>query len=270
MPRSGQNSRPVNRASGVPCGWIRVTARGRGPCVPFKVDLPGKLIVLGTPAEEGGAGKILLIRAGAFRDVDVAMMVHPADRASLSVPDRRPGLWGKLLPRRFHSHHRERKRRGLGHPNRFRDKRRRQADSAGDAARRGHPHDNGHGGRPYRAGDAGGGGPHCLRGLRVHRLYVRHRRGQPEPGLLSLDRGCGGTYHYGDTAATVIQSSATGTVNLYNVTRDDRVTRILSGRPIAPGMPVVLTDVSINPTTGRSTLGGAGSYQRRSGAHGCL
>jgi len=47
---------------------------------PFKADLPGKLIVLGTPAEEGGAGKILLIQAGAFRDVDVAMMVHPADR----------------------------------------------------------------------------------------------------------------------------------------------------------------------------------------------
>lgn len=71
---------------------------------------------------------------------------------------------------------------------------------------------------------------------------------------ISLDRGCDGTYHYGDTAATVIQSGVTGTVNLYNVTRDGRVTRVLSGRPIAPGMPVTLTDVSINPTTGRSTL----------------
>ena len=38
---------------------------------------PGKLTVLGTPAEEGGAGKVRLINKGAFNDVDVAMMVHP-------------------------------------------------------------------------------------------------------------------------------------------------------------------------------------------------
>jgi len=33
--------------------------------------------VLGTPAEEGAGGKIDLINAGAFDDVDVAMMAHP-------------------------------------------------------------------------------------------------------------------------------------------------------------------------------------------------
>ncbi|XP_067676735.1 xaa-Arg dipeptidase-like [Haliotis asinina] len=38
----------------------------------------GKLTVLGTPAEEGGGGKVDLIRAGAFSDVDVAMMAHPS------------------------------------------------------------------------------------------------------------------------------------------------------------------------------------------------
>ena len=32
---------------------------------------------IGTPAEEGGGGKIHLIRAGAFKDVDIAMMVDP-------------------------------------------------------------------------------------------------------------------------------------------------------------------------------------------------
>lgn len=32
---------------------------------------------MGTPAEEGGGGKIQLIAAGAFADVDFAMMVHP-------------------------------------------------------------------------------------------------------------------------------------------------------------------------------------------------
>ncbi len=34
--------------------------------------------MLGTPAEEGGGGKIDLIKANVFDDVDVAMMAHPA------------------------------------------------------------------------------------------------------------------------------------------------------------------------------------------------
>jgi len=38
----------------------------------------GSIVVLGTPAEEGGGGKILMARQGAFDGVDVAMMVHPA------------------------------------------------------------------------------------------------------------------------------------------------------------------------------------------------
>ena len=37
----------------------------------------GRLTVMGTPTEEGGAGKVKLIEKGAFDDVDLAMMVHP-------------------------------------------------------------------------------------------------------------------------------------------------------------------------------------------------
>ncbi|KFM60944.1 Peptidase M20 domain-containing protein 2, partial [Stegodyphus mimosarum] len=40
-------------------------------------QLVGKLIVLGTPAEEGGGGKIRLIELGAFEGIDIALMVHP-------------------------------------------------------------------------------------------------------------------------------------------------------------------------------------------------
>jgi amidohydrolase len=40
--------------------------------------LPGRARVLGTPAEEQGCGKELLARAGAFDEVDAALMVHPA------------------------------------------------------------------------------------------------------------------------------------------------------------------------------------------------
>lgn len=40
--------------------------------------LTGTITVLGTPAEEGGGGKILLIERGALKGIDVSMMVHPA------------------------------------------------------------------------------------------------------------------------------------------------------------------------------------------------
>jgi amidohydrolase len=40
-------------------------------------DLPGKIVVIGTPAEEEGGGKILMVEDGIFDDVDLAMMCHP-------------------------------------------------------------------------------------------------------------------------------------------------------------------------------------------------
>jgi amidohydrolase len=39
----------------------------------------GRIRLMGTPAEEGGGGKIEMARNGAFRDLAAAMMVHPAD-----------------------------------------------------------------------------------------------------------------------------------------------------------------------------------------------
>lgn len=41
-------------------------------------EVGGRLLVLGTPAEEGGGGKVALAKAGLFDGVDAAMMVHPA------------------------------------------------------------------------------------------------------------------------------------------------------------------------------------------------
>lgn len=42
--------------------------------------LHGAVDLFGTPAEEGGGGKITLLEAGAFDGVDAALMFHPADR----------------------------------------------------------------------------------------------------------------------------------------------------------------------------------------------
>ncbi|RDW85975.1 hypothetical protein BP5796_04300 [Coleophoma crateriformis] len=39
--------------------------------------LPGRIRLYGTPAEEGGGGKLKLINAGAYKDVDACMMIHP-------------------------------------------------------------------------------------------------------------------------------------------------------------------------------------------------
>lgn len=43
-------------------------------------DLRGRVRVVGCPAEERGNGKVKLIRAGLFSDVDAALMFHPGDR----------------------------------------------------------------------------------------------------------------------------------------------------------------------------------------------
>lgn len=49
-------------------------------------QLSGKVVVLGTPAEEGGGGKILMLERGAFAGIDAAMMFHPADYTVAARP----------------------------------------------------------------------------------------------------------------------------------------------------------------------------------------
>lgn len=56
----------------------------------LQASWPGKLVVLGTPAEEGAVdgagGKVVLVEKGAFADVDAAIMVHSSSRNILSRP----------------------------------------------------------------------------------------------------------------------------------------------------------------------------------------
>ena len=49
-------------------------------------DLGLTITVLGTPAEEGGGGKILMLERGAFDGLDAAMMVHPAAVEMAAMP----------------------------------------------------------------------------------------------------------------------------------------------------------------------------------------
>ncbi|MCS0637480.1 M20 family metallopeptidase [Streptomyces sp. LP05-1] len=62
------------------CGHNLIAAAGIGAALglaPYADELGLTVRVLGTPAEERGAGKALMLEAGAFEGVDAAMMVHP-------------------------------------------------------------------------------------------------------------------------------------------------------------------------------------------------
>jgi amidohydrolase len=58
----------------------------------------GELLVIGCPAEEGGGGKILLLRAGVFEGVDAALMFHPGSR-TMTI---RGALAATRVTMRFH------------------------------------------------------------------------------------------------------------------------------------------------------------------------
>ncbi len=63
------------------CGHNIIATAGLGAGLALAAlarEAGGRIVLLGTPAEEGGGGKIVMARAGAFDGVDAAMMVHPA------------------------------------------------------------------------------------------------------------------------------------------------------------------------------------------------
>ena len=62
------------------CGHNIIAASSLGAAIGLAAvadEVGVTVILLGTPSEEGGGGKIDLINAGYFRDVHAAMMVHP-------------------------------------------------------------------------------------------------------------------------------------------------------------------------------------------------
>ncbi|XP_065291314.1 xaa-Arg dipeptidase-like isoform X4 [Dermacentor albipictus] len=65
------------------CGHNLVSQSVLGAAVAVKevmnkvTNLSGKIVVLGTPAEEDNVGKITLLEKGAFDDINVAMTAHP-------------------------------------------------------------------------------------------------------------------------------------------------------------------------------------------------
>jgi amidohydrolase len=65
------------------CGHNLIAISGVAVALAIKAvferfDLSGKISLLGTPAEEGGRGKVKLIEAGAYEGVAACLMSHPA------------------------------------------------------------------------------------------------------------------------------------------------------------------------------------------------
>jgi len=64
----------------------------------------GTLRFYGTPAEEGGAGKVYMLRAGLFSDVDVVVTMHPGDRNAASASSNLANITGKFRFRGVSAH----------------------------------------------------------------------------------------------------------------------------------------------------------------------
>jgi len=81
------------------CGHNIIAAASVGGAIGLAAvadELDVTVVVLGTPSEEGGGGKIDLINAGYFTDAHLAMMLHPwpGDQPDGKFSDRQ---WGQCL-----------------------------------------------------------------------------------------------------------------------------------------------------------------------------
>jgi amidohydrolase len=70
------------------CGHNTMAASGVGAAIALAAiadELPGEIVFLGTPAEERGSGKRLMIEDGLFDGLDAALLYHPCDRSHVDV-----------------------------------------------------------------------------------------------------------------------------------------------------------------------------------------
>ncbi len=79
-----------NKAAGHACGHNLFGAGSVGAAIAVKhwldeTGAPGVIRLYGTPAEEGGSGKVYMVREGLFKDVDIALHWHAADRNSAAA-----------------------------------------------------------------------------------------------------------------------------------------------------------------------------------------
>ncbi|MEX2184311.1 MAG: M20 family metallopeptidase [Chloroflexota bacterium] len=70
------------------CGHNTMAASGVGAAIALAAvadELPGEIVFLGTPAEERGSGKQIMIDDGLFDGLDAALLYHPCDRDHVDI-----------------------------------------------------------------------------------------------------------------------------------------------------------------------------------------
>ena len=91
------------------CGHNLIAISNLGAALGVKAtlsSLPGRIVVLGTPAEEGDGGKIRLLEAGAFDGIDIALSSHPSSNLTTFDTDTPLGeSWSLALVARFFQYH---------------------------------------------------------------------------------------------------------------------------------------------------------------------
>jgi len=68
------------------CGHNLIATGSTGAALALKAlvgEVPGRILLVGCPAEEKGGGKIPLVESGLFRRVDAAMLFHPSNRTEM-------------------------------------------------------------------------------------------------------------------------------------------------------------------------------------------
>ena len=65
---------------------------------------PGRVVFYGTPAEEGGSGKVYIARSGAFENVDVMLHWHPGSLNSASPRSTNSNMSGKFTFKGISAH----------------------------------------------------------------------------------------------------------------------------------------------------------------------
>ena len=67
-------------------------------------NIPGRVVFYGTPAEEGGSGKVYIARSGAFDNVDIMLHWHPGSSNNASPRSTNSNMSGKFTFKGISAH----------------------------------------------------------------------------------------------------------------------------------------------------------------------
>jgi aminobenzoyl-glutamate utilization protein B len=95
---------PAGKTAGHACGHHLFGTASVAAAIEIKKlmaegKLKGTVKLFGCPAEEGGSGKVYLVRAGLFNDVDIVIHWHPGDANSVTMTSALANMSAKF---RFH------------------------------------------------------------------------------------------------------------------------------------------------------------------------